>query len=160
LTTGFAGANFEILIHPRDRSELCSRASAVSFAGFLARCCSRRAVISDKMVDGKNISHSFDANGIRYTMAFKYAWWEYFLIPWMAGAVGYITNVLALQMTFYPIEFWGIEIFRIKGEPWGFFGWQGIIPTKAEKMASICFELMTKKLFNGGFRLAHDGQYH
>jgi uncharacterized membrane protein YheB (UPF0754 family) len=100
------------------------------------------------MKGGLSISHSFYANNIRYTMAFKYAWWEYFLIPWMAGAVGYITNVLALQMTFYPIEFFGVELFRIKGEPWGFFGWQGIIPTKAEKMASICFELMTKKLFN------------
>jgi hypothetical protein len=27
-------------------------------------------------------------------------------------------------------------------------GWQGIIPTKAEKMASISFDLMTKKLFS------------
>lgn len=81
-------------------------------------------------------------------MAFEYEWWEYFLIPWIAGAVGYITNVLALQMTFYPLEFWGIKLFRIPTEPWGIFGWQGIIPTKAEKMASITFELMTKKLFN------------
>jgi len=81
-------------------------------------------------------------------MALKYEWWEYFLIPWIAGFVGYITNVLALQMTFYPLEFWGIEIWRIKNEPWGLFGWQGIIPSKAEKMASIAFELMTAKLFN------------
>lgn len=27
-------------------------------------------------------------------------------------------------------------------------GWQGIIPTKSEKMASICFDLMTTKLIN------------
>lgn len=81
-------------------------------------------------------------------MALEYEWWEYFLIPWIAGAVGYLTNVLALQMTFYPIEFFGIELFRIKDEPWGLFGWQGIIPTKAEKMASISFELMTTRLFN------------
>ena len=51
-------------------------------------------------------------------------------------------------MTFYPIEFWGIELFRIKTEPWGLFGWQGIIPTKAHKMASVSFDLMTQKLFN------------
>jgi uncharacterized membrane protein YheB (UPF0754 family) len=81
-------------------------------------------------------------------MAFEYAWWEYFLIPWIAGFVGYATNVLALQLTFYPYEFFGIEIFRIKGEPWGIIGWQGIIPTKAEKMATICFDLMTTKLFS------------
>ena len=81
-------------------------------------------------------------------MAFEYDWWEYFLIPWIAGAVGYATNVIALQMTFYPLEFFGVELFRIKDEPWGLFGWQGIIPTKAEKMASIAFELMTTRIFN------------
>lgn len=70
------------------------------------------------------------------------------MIPWIAGFVGYFTNVLALQMTFAPLEFFGIELFRIKNEPWGLFGWQGIIPTKAEKMANICFDLMTTKLFN------------
>ena len=47
-----------------------------------------------------------------------------------------------------PIEFFGPELFRIKNQPWGFFGWQGIIPTKAEKMASVCFDLMTTKLLN------------
>jgi uncharacterized membrane protein YheB (UPF0754 family) len=77
-----------------------------------------------------------------------YEWWSYFLIPWIAGFVGWGTNVLALQMTFLPIEFFGIELFRLKGEPWGLFGWQGIIPTKAEKMASICFDLMTTRLFD------------
>lgn len=70
------------------------------------------------------------------------------MIPPIAGVVGYITNVLALQMTFSPLEFWGIEIWRYKDEPWGLFGWQGIIPSKAEKMASVAFELMTSKLFN------------
>ena len=81
-------------------------------------------------------------------MALEYDWWQYFLIPWIAGFVGYFTNVLALQMTFYPIEFFGIELARIPGEPWGLFGWQGIIPTKAKKMASITFDLFTRKLFS------------
>lgn len=81
-------------------------------------------------------------------MELEYAWWEYFLIPWIAGFVGYITNVLALQLTFYPLNFWGIELFRLKDEPWGIIGWQGIIPTKAAKMASISFDLMTTRLFN------------
>ena len=56
--------------------------------------------------------------------------------------------MLALEMTFWPINFFGIEIFRFKNQPWGFFGWQGIIPTKAEKMATITIELMMKKLLN------------
>lgn len=78
----------------------------------------------------------------------KYEWWEYFLIPWIAAFVGYGTNVIALQMTFYPIKFWGWELYRYKDEPWGLFGWQGIIPSKAEKMATISFELFTQKLFD------------
>jgi uncharacterized membrane protein YheB (UPF0754 family) len=78
----------------------------------------------------------------------KYEWWEYFLIPWIAAFVGYFTNVIALQMTFYPIEYYGYNFYRYKDEPWGLFGWQGIIPSKAEKMATISFELFTKKLFN------------
>jgi len=78
----------------------------------------------------------------------EYAWWEYFMIPWIAGFVGYVTNVLALQLTFYPLEFVGIELFRLENEPWGIIGWQGIIPTKARKMASISFDLMTQKLLS------------
>ncbi|KAL3816063.1 hypothetical protein ACHAXA_010368 [Cyclostephanos tholiformis] len=74
--------------------------------------------------------------------------WYYLIQPVIAGLIGYITNVLALEMTFKPIEYFGLNIFRIKDQPWGLFGWQGIIPTKAEKMASVCFELMTTKLLN------------
>ena len=77
-----------------------------------------------------------------------YKWWEYFIMPFTSGVVGWFTNVLALEMTFRPIEFFGLELFRIKDQPWGLFGWQGIIPTKAEKMATICFELMTTKLLD------------
>jgi len=81
-------------------------------------------------------------------MALEYAWWKYFLVPWIDGFVGYITNVLALQMTFAPLEFVGIPIFRFPGQPWGFFGWQGIIPTKAKKMATTCFDLITTQLID------------
>jgi len=78
----------------------------------------------------------------------EYEWWQFFIMPFIAGVVGWITNVLALEMTFRPIDFVGIEIFRLKDQPWGLFGWQGIIPCKAEKMASTCFDLMTQKLLN------------
>mmetsp|Transcript_15014 Transcript_15014/g.22918 ORF Transcript_15014/g.22918 Transcript_15014/m.22918 type:complete len:422 (-) Transcript_15014:3241-4506(-) len=77
-----------------------------------------------------------------------YAWWTYVLMPFIAGIVGYLTNVVALEMTFGPLEFRGIKLFRLPNEPWGIIGWQGIIPTKARKMASICFDLMTNRLFN------------
>ena len=66
----------------------------------------------------------------------------------MSGLVGYGTNWLALKMTFYPLEFVGIELVRIKDQPLGLFGSQGIIPTKAAKMAGDATDLMTTKLIN------------
>ena len=81
-------------------------------------------------------------------MAFDSQWWQYVAVPIIDGLVGYITNVLALQMTFAPLEFLGIKLFRFEGQPWGLFGWQGIIPTKAEKIASISFDLVTTRLLN------------
>ncbi len=48
----------------------------------------------------------------------------------MAAVVGWFTNWLAIQMSFYPVRFIGI----------GVIGWQGVIPRKAEKMAHICID--------------------
>ncbi|MEX2475577.1 hypothetical protein [Marinobacter sp.] len=48
----------------------------------------------------------------------------------MAAVVGWFTNWLAIQMSFYPVRFVGV----------GFLGWQGVIPRKAEKMAHICID--------------------
>ncbi|MFX5839656.1 DUF445 domain-containing protein, partial [Acinetobacter baumannii] len=48
-----------------------------------------------------------------------------------------VTKVVAIKMMFYPINFWGIK-------PW--FGWQGIVPRKSEKMATIAVDLMTERL--------------
>lgn len=78
----------------------------------------------------------------------EYAWWLYTIMPFMSGIVGWGTNVLALKMTFLPIEYVGISWWRLEGEPWGLVGWQGIIPTKAAKMAAICAKLMTERLFD------------
>ncbi len=51
-------------------------------------------------------------------------------MPILAAAVGWFTNWLAIQMSFYPVQFIGI----------GVIGWQGVIPRKAEKMAHICID--------------------
>lgn len=48
----------------------------------------------------------------------------------MAAVVGWFTNWLAIQMLFYPVQRLGF----------GFVGWQGVIPRKAEKMAHICID--------------------
>ena len=63
--------------------------------------------------------------------------WKYVSIPFIAGAVGWTTNWMAVQMTFYPLEFLGIR---------PFFGWQGIIPSKVEKMAGIVVDKALSKL--------------
>ena len=81
-------------------------------------------------------------------MVLESPWWTYFLIPWIDGFTGYITNVLALQLTFWPIEPLGCMLFRVTNQPWFLFGWQGIIPTKARKMAYISFDLITTKLLD------------
>ncbi|GIV39197.1 MAG: hypothetical protein KatS3mg033_0997 [Thermonema sp.] len=57
-------------------------------------------------------------------------------IPLISGFIGWFTNWLALKMTFYPIEYVGFPP----------FGWQGIIPGKAHKMAARAVDMITGKL--------------
>ncbi|MBZ2167973.1 hypothetical protein K8I84_04280 [Marinobacter sp. F4216] len=52
------------------------------------------------------------------------------MLPLTAGLVGWVTNWLAIQMSFYPVRFIGL----------GAIGWQGVIPRKSEKMAHICVD--------------------
>ncbi len=68
---------------------------------------------------------------------FKADMWLYISIPIISGVIGYVTKVVAIQMMFAPLEFVGIK---------PIFGWQGIVPRKAEKMAAIAVNLMTSKL--------------
>ncbi|MDX1659614.1 MAG: DUF445 family protein [Nitriliruptorales bacterium] len=58
-------------------------------------------------------------------------------IPVVAAVIGYVTNWLAVKMTFRPIDFVGIP---------PYLGWQGIIPSKARKMASIAVDSSLAKL--------------
>ena len=62
-------------------------------------------------------------------------WWLWLVIPLVSGLVGWGTNWLAIQMTFYPLEFWPLRVWQMEGSPFGLFGWQGIIPAKAGQMA-------------------------
>jgi len=57
-------------------------------------------------------------------------------IPVIAGLIGFVTNWLAVRMMFEPVTFRGI----------GPFGWQGVIPGKAAKMASISVDKGLAKL--------------
>lgn len=62
--------------------------------------------------------------------------WLYAAIPFTSAIVGWGTNVVALKMTFYPLEFIGL----------GRLGWQGIIPARAGVMAGKAVDLLTRKL--------------
>ena len=71
---------------------------------------------------------------------FQQHFWLYISIPFISGFIGYITKVIAIQMMFGPLEFKGLRLFGIP------LGWQGIVPRKAQKMATTAVELMTTKL--------------
>ena len=64
--------------------------------------------------------------------------WIYLSMPVVSALVGYVTNVIAIHMMFHPLEFVGIKA------PW--LGWQGIIPRRAAKMASISVDTITEHL--------------
>uniref|UniRef100_A0A7S4B4S3 DUF445 domain-containing protein n=1 Tax=Chrysotila carterae TaxID=13221 RepID=A0A7S4B4S3_CHRCT len=73
-------------------------------------------------------------------------WWQYCTIPLFAGAVGWLTNKVAVDMIFYPVEFAGLPLKRYPEQPLGWIGWQGIVPAKAGTMATRLTELVTSKL--------------
>lgn len=68
----------------------------------------------------------------------------YLTIPIVSGFVGWITNLIAIKMTFYPLNYVGIRP----------FGWQGIIPSKAKRMAETAVDLWTSKLLDIGTQFA------
>ena len=76
--------------------------------------------------------------------------WHLINIPFIAALIGWSTNVLALKMTFYPLEFKGVVLKGIKTIGWTLpaIGWQGIIPSKAGKMAAKSVDLITSKLID------------
>ena len=59
------------------------------------------------------------------------------LIPVVAALVGWVTNWLAIKLTFAPIEFVGVG---------SFLGWQGIIPSKVDKMSDVMVDSIMSKL--------------
>jgi len=55
-------------------------------------------------------------------------WWLYASMPFVAAIIGYGTKIVAINMMFRPLEFFGIK---------PYLGWQGIVPRKAAVMAGI-----------------------
>lgn len=71
---------------------------------------------------------------------------QYFSIPFVAAFVGYITNYLGVWMLFYPLEWKGIPILRFANQPFGFLGWQGVVPAKRLQMATTMVDVTISKL--------------
>lgn len=86
---------------------------------------------------------------------------ELVTIPLFTGIIGYITNWTGVLMLFRPIAFHGVSLpglrmvypylpKRIQVLPLlsydGRFGWQGIVPSRADKMASIAVDKGLSKL--------------
>ena len=70
---------------------------------------------------------------------FQQHFWLYLSMPIVAALIGYVTKLVAIRMMFQPINFIGIK---------PFLGWQGIIPRRAEKMASIAADTLTARLIS------------
>lgn len=64
--------------------------------------------------------------------------WLYLSIPLIAGFIGYVTKMLAVEMIFRPLEFIGIK------PP--YLGWQGVVPRKAGKMATVATQLLIGRI--------------
>jgi uncharacterized membrane protein YheB (UPF0754 family) len=70
----------------------------------------------------------------------------YMMIPVIAALVGWITNWLAVQMIFYPIQYRGIPLWIRPEVPLGLIGWQGIVPCKTRTMSTALVEMVTTQL--------------
>jgi uncharacterized membrane protein YheB (UPF0754 family) len=70
-------------------------------------------------------------------------WLLYASMPFVAAGIGYGTKIVAIRMMFEPLEWRGLQA-RIFGHR--IFGWQGIVPRKAQVMATIACDTMTAKL--------------
>lgn len=86
---------------------------------------------------------------------------ELITVPLFTGVIGYITNWTGVLMLFKPLEFHGIRVpglktlfpllpKRIQVLPLfrsdGRIGWQGIVPSRADKMASLAVDKGLAKL--------------
>ncbi|WP_067679945.1 DUF445 family protein [Nocardia miyunensis] len=66
-------------------------------------------------------------------------WPLYCSIPIVAALIGWTTKLVAVEMLFRPLEFIGIR-------PW--FGWQGVVPKAAPRMATVAVDLMFTRLID------------
>ncbi|AKH70763.1 hypothetical protein IMCC21906_03123 [Spongiibacter sp. IMCC21906] len=75
---------------------------------------------------------------INYIITLLQEYGPYLSIPIVSALVGYGTNLLAVKMMMYPVDFRGI----------GPLGWQGVVPGSAKKMSRILVEQSLGKVIS------------
>lgn len=74
---------------------------------------------------------------------------EFATIPCVAAFVGITTNWMGVKMLFYPIEYLSLVDFRRAPDtPYGFLGWQGVVPTKSLMMGNRLTTIVTERLLS------------
>ncbi|WP_182379488.1 DUF445 domain-containing protein [Nocardioides sp. WS12] len=71
-------------------------------------------------------------------------WYIYASMPLIAALIGYVTKIVAIEMLYRPMKFVGI----------GPFGWQGLVPRRAGKVAAVTIRLLTENLLRAEDLLA------
>ncbi|KRB80550.1 hypothetical protein ASE01_02545 [Nocardioides sp. Root190] len=71
-------------------------------------------------------------------------WYIYASMPVIAAIIGYATKIVAIEMLYRPMKFVGI----------GPFGWQGLVPRRAGKVAAVTIRLLTENLLRAEDLLA------
>jgi uncharacterized membrane protein YheB (UPF0754 family) len=64
----------------------------------------------------------------------------------VAAIVGYITNFVGVYMLFYPLKWRGLSLLRYSNQPFGWIGWQGVVPAKRTIMAGKLLDFTISKL--------------
>ncbi len=77
-------------------------------------------------------------------------WWVYVAMPCFMSLIGYVTKLLAIKMMFAPVERRGL----------GFASWQGVVPRRSARMASIATELITSRLVSPAEIITRLDPYH
>lgn len=67
-------------------------------------------------------------------------YWLYLSMPLVAAVIGYVTKLVAIRMMFEPLEFVGLKA--------PYLGWQGIVPRRAARMATIACDTITARLIS------------
>src|ERR1700684_4128708 len=85
-------------------------------------------------------------------------------VPFLTGAIGYVTNWTGVLMLFYSVHFKGLKahwlhaasrllpykVRQIPGVMVGGIGWQGIVPSRAAKMGSLAVDSGIAKIGTPG----------